>query len=114
MGDTLQGALGARLRAILGPEPRTESELRRVGEEAEAWERILAAQLERGRSRLQDLTADTSSPLGDIVAEVRHVRELQAELDELRDLLAALDVRARELRATWRVAQTASVRPGER
>ena len=112
MGEWLEDALSGRLTEILKPEPTTESELRRLAEEADACQRILRGQLERRRSRLDALTAEPSSSFADIVAEVRHVRELSAELDELRELRDGLEVRARELRAGW-LAQSAPGRQSE-
>ena len=97
----LEDALRARLTAILDPDPATEAELRRLVEQADACERILRAQVEQRESRLDALATDRSSSLGEIVAELRQVRALQAELGELRMLLDELDERARTLRAKW-------------
>ena len=107
MPKELEDALRARLTAILDPDPATEAELRRLVEQADACERILRAQVEQRESRLGALATDRSSSLGDIVAELRQVRALQAELGELRALLDELEERARTLRAKW-LAQSGS------
>lgn len=101
MEARLDDSLRIRLTETLRRQPTTESELRRLAEEGGACERILAARLERGESRLRALTAEASSSLLDIAAELHEVREFREELDELRAFLADLDVRARELRAGW-------------
>ncbi len=107
MPKKLDDALRARLTAILDPDPTTEADLRRLVEQADACERLLQTQVEQRESRLDALAADRSSSLGEIVAELRRVRALQAELDELRELLDELDGRARTLRARW-LAQSGS------
>lgn len=101
MTTRLDDTLRVRLTEILRWQPTTESELRRLAEEGGACERILRARLEHAESRLKALTEDAASSLAEVVSELHDVRELRAELDELRARLADLDVQARELRASW-------------
>ena len=45
--------------------------------------------------------ADPASSLAEVAAAVRTVNELRPDLDELRALLAEVEGRAREFRASW-------------
>jgi hypothetical protein len=101
VADTLDSALKARLRAVLDRQPVTEAELRNLAEEGQACVLILGAQLRRSEQQLAELTSDPTTPLRDIAAAFRTVNELRPDLDELNALLAQLELRAREFRASW-------------
>jgi hypothetical protein len=109
--DRLDLALTKRLRAIVGGEPATESELRGLADQAGGWERAVAAQLRAAEDRLGRLNADAASPLAEMAGEIRRVEALKRELDEARSLLAGLDERTRELRTAWLKDHAASARP---
>lgn len=116
MAEPLDFALIKRLREVLGRRPATETELRTLKEEADAWERTLAGQLEGCERRLRRLTSNSASSLAQIAAELRRVEKLQPQLDEVRSLLSSLENRARELRTDWLLSQATSTsrRPGGR
>lgn len=99
--ETLDSALKERLRAVLDRQPVTEAELRKLSEEGRACELILGAELEQGEHRLAELASDPTSSLAEIADTFRRVHELRPDLDELRTLLAELQVRSREFRASW-------------
>lgn len=102
MGGTLDDALHARLTAVVrSREPTTEAELRELAEQGAAWELVLRGRLEHREAELELLSGDPASSLTAVALGVREARALQAELDELRELLGELDARARGLRATW-------------
>jgi hypothetical protein len=101
MAATLDSALKERLRAVLDHGPVTEADLRKLVEEANACALILGARLERGEQRLSELAADPTSSLAEIAADLQDVNELRPDLAELHELLAALEARAREFRASW-------------
>jgi hypothetical protein len=105
--EQLDSTLTARLREALAS-PATETELRNLCEQADAWARALQAQVEASERRLRQLTADPSTSLTQITAELRRVETLSPELTELRALLSGLDDRARELRTAWLRHQMAS------
>jgi hypothetical protein len=109
--DTLDSALIARLREVLADEPSTESELRALSEQADAWARILEAQIQGSERRLDDLTADSATPLREIAAELRRVEKLSPARREMRFLLAELEARSRELRTAWLLRQADSAGP---
>jgi hypothetical protein len=98
---TLDSALKERLRSVLDSGPVTEAELRRLSEEGRACALILGAQLERSERRLEELAADPASSLAEIAADLRQVNELRPDLGELHAMLAELERRAREFRASW-------------
>ena len=102
--ETLDFALKARLRAVLGRRSVTESVLRKLTEEGAACALILEARLARSERSLAELSSDPASSLAAIAAEVRTINELKPDLDELHTLLADLDAHARELRASWLAA----------
>ena len=104
MTETLDSALKERLRAVLGREPVTEAELRKLSEEGRACALILGAQLKRVEQRLGELTSDPASSLAEIADAFRNMNELRPDLDELRVLLDGLQGRAREVRASWLAA----------
>jgi hypothetical protein len=89
------------MRDVLASGSVTESELRELTDHAEGWSRALEAQILAGERKLAELTAEPESPIVEIAEELRRVEGLRPELDEVRRLLAALETRARELRAAW-------------
>jgi hypothetical protein len=99
--ETLDSALKQRLRAVVDNRPATEAELRKLAEEGQACVLILGAQVERSERRLEQLAADPTSSLADIADAFRTLNTLRPDLDELHELLAELDGRAREARARW-------------
>jgi hypothetical protein len=101
MAETLDSAVKARVRAVLGRRPVTEAELRSLSEEGHACALILHAQLERSERRLAELTADSTSSLSEIAAAFQRVSDLRPQVEELDDLLDGLRNRAREVRAGW-------------
>ena len=104
MDEKLDSALKARLRAVLDQQPATEADLRRLSEDGQACALILVGQLARSEEMLAELAADPISSLAQIAAALRDVNELRPDLDELRALLAELQERAREFRASWLAA----------
>ena len=112
MGEQLDSTLTARLREALATRAGTETELRDLCEQADGWARALQAQIEASEERLRELT-DAAAPLTEIAAELRRVEMLSPELTELRDLLAGLDDRARELRTNWLRHQMDSLAGGK-
>lgn len=105
MTEPLEFALIARLRETLADQPPTEADLRTLREQAEGWQRALEGQMHGNERRLLRLDADPSSPLAEIAAELRHGDAVRSELAELRDFLAELDARTRELRTEWLARQ---------
>jgi len=99
--ETLDFAVKARLRAALDRRSATESELRKLTEEGRACVLILDARLEQSQRHLAELSADPTSSLAEIAAEVRAADELRPDLDELHALLADLNELARASRASW-------------
>jgi hypothetical protein len=106
--ETLVFDLTTRLRELLADRPATESDLRTLSEEADAWARALKAQIDGSERRLRELTADPASPLAEIASELRRVETLRPELNELQSLLDELERRARELRTEWLLRQAQS------
>lgn len=99
--EQLDLALVTRLRQILGGREATETELRTLAEEADAWVRATEAQLHAFETRLTELNADPASRLAEIAAEVRRVEALSRELAEARRMISGLEQRTRELRTAW-------------
>lgn len=98
---TLDAALLGRLRAVVGGEPTTETELRALWESADGWTRALQAQITGSEERLQKLTRRTAPALAEITRELRRIETLRPQLADVQGLLADLERRARELRFTW-------------
>jgi hypothetical protein len=98
---TLDSAFKARVRAVLDGERVTEAELRKLFEEGRACALILNGQLENTERELRELASVPDSSIADLAAAFRRVSELRPDLDELNDLLAELDHRAREFRTSW-------------
>jgi hypothetical protein len=101
LAETIDSALKARVRAVLGGRPVTEAELRKLFEEGRACGLILDGQLEKGERKLGELASDPESSIAELAAAFRRVNELRPDLDELDELLAELDKRAREFRSSW-------------
>ena len=101
MKETLDFALLTRLREVLGDRPATETELRTLGEQGEAWARTLQAQTKSSERRLEELAADPNAPLTEIADELRRVAKLRPALTEVTGLLAELEARTRTLRTAW-------------
>jgi hypothetical protein len=101
LGEPLDAALKARLRAVLDGGRVTEAELRKLFEEGRACSLILSGELEHSEQRLDHLSLDPASSMSELAAAVRRVDELRPDLDELHMLLADLERRAREFRASW-------------
>ncbi|HVN59973.1 MAG TPA: hypothetical protein VMT59_01835 [Gaiellaceae bacterium] len=91
----------ARLREVRGNGPATEAELRLLREQAGGWARALRGQIEASERKLDAAVADPTTSLTEVATELRRLERLHPELTELESLLAALDRRARELRAGW-------------
>ena len=114
MREPLDFALLTRLREVLGDQPATETELRTLGEQADAWARTLQAQTESSEGRLEALAADPHAPLTEIADELRRVARLRPALNEATELLGELETRTRALRTTWLAHQSERRRPGDR
>lgn len=109
MAQQLDFALIKRLREVLESRPATESELRTLNEQAEAWERALNGQIQASERRLQRLNANPASSLAQIASELRRVEQLRPQLHEVRSLLGDLEARTRQLRTEWLLSQATSV-----
>jgi hypothetical protein len=93
---------------VLDNQPITESELRGLIDQSDGLVRALGAHIAGSERRLTELTDDPDSSLTEIARELKRVEALRPKLEEARSLLAGLDTRARELRASW-VLQRAGV-----
>jgi hypothetical protein len=100
-GLSLDTALVGRLRAVVRGAPTTESELRRLWDDADGWRRALNAQIEGSERRLRLLAAESAPGLSKVTAELRRLDRLRPQLHELDRLLNDLEQRAHELRASW-------------
>jgi uncharacterized coiled-coil DUF342 family protein len=101
MTDTLDSAIKARLRAVLDGQSVTEMQLRRLFEEGQACALILQGQLENVERRLSELASEPDSSIAELAATFRRANELRPDREELNELLADLDARAREFRTSW-------------
>src|SRR5579862_3140759 len=99
-------ALLERLREVVGKQPVTETELRRLIEDTDEPVRALAAQLAASERRLSELAAAPGASLSEVAPELRRVERLRPGLEEARAMLAELDTRARELGASWLLGQS--------
>ena len=99
----LDAVLRERLRDVLQepPRPMTESELRGLLEEGRACMLILSGELDRLERRLAQRDGDPDTSFSALTDAFRGVNELRTHVEELRALLAALDTRAHEVRASW-------------
>src|SRR3954467_5599179 len=98
MPEPLDFALIKRLREVLDDRPATESELRTLKEQSEAWARTVGGQIESSERRIRRTCLNPSSSLAQIAAELRRVEQLRPQLQEVRALLADLEERSREVR----------------
>jgi chromosome segregation ATPase len=114
MPEPLDFALIRRLREVLDHRPATESELRTLKEQAEAWALTVSGQIESSERRIRRLDQSPSSSLAQIAAELRRVEQLRPQLHEVRDLLADLEDRARQVRTAWLLSQATSRRSAGR
>jgi chromosome segregation ATPase len=112
--EPLDFALIKRLREVRDRRPATESELRTLTEQADAWARAVNAQIQASERRIRRLTANPSSSLAQIAGELRRVERLRPQLNEVRSLLADLEDRARQLRTEWLLSQATSGRVSRR
>jgi len=110
MPEPLDFALIRRLREVLDDRPATESELRALKEQAEAWARTVGSQIDSSERRIRRLEQNPASSLAQIAAELRRVDHLRPQLDEVRDLLGELEERARQVRTAWLLSQATSRR----
>ena len=101
MAQALDFQLKGRLREVLAGQPVTEAELRKLADEGRVWTLILGGRLEQDQQRLSELASDPASSLTEYASVLRRVNELRPDLDELKALLADLQARAREFRASW-------------
>jgi chromosome segregation ATPase len=112
--EHLDFALIRRLRQVRDRMPATESELRLLTEQAEAWARTVNGQIQTSERRIRRLNANPASSLAQIAAELRRVENLRPQLNEVRSLLADLESRARELRTEWLLSQATSAKAPSR
>jgi chromosome segregation ATPase len=108
MPESLDFALIKRLREVLADRPATETELRTLMEQAEAWARTVGGQIESSERRIRRLNQNPASSLAQIASELRRVERLRPQLTEVRSLLAELEQRARRLRTEWLLSQATS------
>ena len=101
VAETLDSVLKERVRAVIEREPVTEAELRKLLEDGRACALILRARFECSEQTLAELAADPTSSLAKIAAAFRDLNDVRPDLDELETLLARLQERAREFRASW-------------
>jgi hypothetical protein len=99
----LDAVLRERLHDVLQapPRPLTESELRSLLEEGRACMLILSGELDRLERRLAQLDGDPDISFSALTDAFRRVNEFRPHVEELRTLLAAVEARAREVRASW-------------
>src|SRR5919201_3286178 len=108
-------ALTARLREVLADRPATESELRTLAEDADAWRRALEAQISASERRVEELSADPAASLAPIASELQRIEALRPELVEVTSLHEELERRARSMRTEWLLRQADSApRPRDR
>jgi hypothetical protein len=109
MSELLDFALIRRLREVRErTTPATESELRVLTEQAEAWARTVDAQIHSSEHRIASLNSNPASSLAQIAGELRRVETLRPQLREVQSLLSDLENRARELRTQWLLTQATS------
>jgi LPS sulfotransferase NodH len=104
----MEMALTVRLREVLTDRPATESELRTLAEEADAWRRALQAQIEASERRVEELSADPAASLAPIASELQRIESLRPELIEVTSLHKELEQRARAMRTEWLLRQADS------
>ncbi len=101
MAQALDSVLKERVRTVFDGRPVTEAELRKLFEEGHACALIVNGQLERAERLIGELASDPNSSIGELAHTVRRIGELRTQLDELGVLLAELERRACEFRASW-------------
>jgi hypothetical protein len=111
MPEPLDFALIKRLREVLDDRPATESELRTLKEQAEAWALTVSGQIESSERRIRRLNQNPASSLAQLASELRRVEQLRPQLNEVRELLSDLEERARQVRTAWLLSQATSRRP---
>lgn len=111
MAVSLDFALVSRLRDVLADEPVTETELRAICEQVDAWVLTLRGQLDGAESRLDALIGDPTASLGELADELRRVDSLLPALAEARTLHARLEAQARRIRSAWLLQQAETVPP---
>jgi hypothetical protein len=114
MAQPLDFALIKRLREVLDDRPATESELRTLSEQADAWARTVSGQIESSERRIRRLNQNPASSLAQIASELRRVEQLRPQLSEVRRLKADLEARSRQVRTEWLLSQATSRRPAGR
>ena len=114
MPEPLDFALIKRLREVRDHRPATETDLRTLTEQAEAWARAVSGQIQASERRIRRLNANPASSLAQIASELRRVEKLRPQLNEVRSLLADLENRARELRTEWLLSQATSAKAPSR
>jgi hypothetical protein len=114
MPAPLDFALLTRLREVLDDRPATESELRMLAEQADAWARTVSGQIESSERRIRRLDQNPASSLAQLASELRRVEQLRPQLNEVRSLLGELEQRARQVRTEWLLAQATSRRSAGR
>jgi chromosome segregation ATPase len=108
MHQPLDFALIKRLREVLDTRPATETELRTLTEQAEAWALTINGQIESSERRIRRLNQNPASSLAQIASELRRVEYLRPQLNEVRSLLTDLEKRARQVRTEWLLSQATS------
>jgi hypothetical protein len=111
LAEPLDFALIRRLREVRDRgRPTTESELRTLAEQADAWARAVGAQIQASERRILRLTANPASSLAQIAGELRRVEKLRPQLNEVQSLLTELEERARQLRTEWLLSQATAAK----
>jgi len=105
----LPDELMLRLRRIVAGDRVTEAELRTVAEQADGLARSLTAQLDASELRLAELADDPDSSIAEVAGELRRVERLRPDVVQVRNLLRALERRAKEHRTEWLLHQTVEV-----
>src|SRR4051794_2632947 len=114
MSAPLDFALIKRLREVLDDRPATESELRLLTEQAEAWARTVGSQIESSERRIRRLDQPPPSPLAQTAAELRRVEQLRPQLNGVRTLIADLGGGAGEVRTKWLLSRATSAKEQNR
>jgi benzoyl-CoA reductase/2-hydroxyglutaryl-CoA dehydratase subunit BcrC/BadD/HgdB len=99
--NELDSTLTARLREVVVSDRVTEAELRDAAEQGSGWVRALEGRVAAAEERLAQLSGEDNASIAALASALRDVESLRPELDEVRDLLAALEARAHRLRAEW-------------
>jgi hypothetical protein len=102
------------MREVLADRPSTESELRTLAEEADAWKRALQAQIRASERRVDELSSDPAASLAPIASELQRIEALRPELIEVTSLHEELEQRARAMRTEWLLRQADSSPARER